>query len=125
MIDCLPDTTETACLNCGWIKPEKIVGWPRRNCSRSPDLQPAAERLGVTLADAAHYFQALARWTAAGFPVREQAEVERIEREICRPCEEYRDGRCAKCSCQVNSTSWALATKLKMKTEVCPLGYWI
>jgi len=124
MIDCLPDPTESFCIHCGWKKPERIVGWPRRNCSKSPDLAPGAERLGVSLSDVTHYAQAVATWTAAGFPVREQAEVERIEADLCRPCEKYIDGRCKQCGCQVTASSIPLLNKIKMATESCPQGKW-
>jgi hypothetical protein len=124
MIDCLPNADNTACVNCGWKKPEKITGWPHRNCPQSTDLQPAAKRLGVSLSDVSHYAQALARWTVAGFPVRDQTEVERIERELCRPCEKYVEGRCKTCGCRVTSSSLAVANKIKMATESCPAGKW-
>jgi len=123
-IDCIPDATKSHCINCCWVKPNGIIGWPHRNCPKSPALEPAAERLGVSLTDVSHYAQALARWTAAGFPVRDQAEVEKIEAEICRPCEKYANGRCKTCGCMVNKSSVAVANKLRMRTEVCPLGKW-
>lgn len=124
MSNCLPDLTDSFCINCGWKKPERMKGWPRRNCNKSPDLTPGAERLGVSLADISHYTQAVARWTAAGFPTREQAEVERIAAELCRPCEHYRDGRCARCGCRVTQSGIPLANKIKMATESCPVGKW-
>jgi len=95
-----------------------------KNCPKSPDLAPAAKKLGVTMADVSHYAQAVARWTAAGFPVRDQAEVERIERELCKPCEKYTDGRCKQCGCRVNQSSLAVANKIKMATEHCKDGKW-
>jgi hypothetical protein len=82
-----------------------------------------AEKLSVTWADARHYMRALARWSKAGFPVRDQAEVERIESEICRPCEQYADGRCRECGCNVN-LGQALVNKIRMGTETCPLDKW-
>jgi hypothetical protein len=113
---------------------------PRRNCSGpaghsplatghsprpTPDLSDAAARLGVSLADVGHYAAALARWTAAGFPTRDAAEVARIEAEHCRPCTpHYRDGRCKKCGCRVNTSGLAVVNKIAMATEHCPLGKW-
>jgi len=91
---------------------------------KSPDLAPAAERLGVTMTDVSHYAQAVAKWTAAGFPVRDQAEVERIELELCQPCEKYVAGRCKSCGCRVNQSSLAVANKIKMATEHCPQNHW-
>jgi len=85
--------------------------------------KPAAEKLGVTLGDIVHYAAALARWTKAGFPRREQTEVERIEAELCKPCEQYKNGRCGRCGCNVNA-SMALVNKIAMGTEKCPLGKW-
>ena len=38
MIDCLPDPTESFCTACGWKKPERIKGWPRRNCGKQPSM---------------------------------------------------------------------------------------
>ena len=89
-----------------------------------PDLQPAAEKLDVSLTDVSHYAQALARWTAAGFPARDQAEVERIELELCKTCEKYTDGRCKKCGCRVTASSLAVVNKIKMATEHCPMEKW-
>jgi len=123
MIDCIPNTTESVCIHCGWKKPERIKGWPKRNCPKSPDLQPAAERLGISLADMGHYAHALARWTAAGFPARDQAEVERCE-AICVACEHYRNGRCKKCGCCISKNRVAVLNKAKMATETCPVGKW-
>ncbi len=82
-----------------------------------------AERLGIGWKDGLHYVGALVRWGKAGFPVREQEEVERIEKEICRPCEQYIEGRCKKCGCNV-STGIAIVNKIRMTTETCPLGKW-
>jgi hypothetical protein len=95
-----------------------------RLCSPPPDLVPAARRLGISLSDVGHYAQALARWTLAGFPVRDPAEVERIERELCRPCAHYVAGRCAECGCRVNQSSLAVANKIAMATERCPKERW-
>lgn len=82
-----------------------------------------AEKLGITWDDARHYLAALAKWGKAGFVTRERAEVERIEREICKPCGEYRDGRCKSCRCRVNKGP-ALVNKIAMATEHCKKGKW-
>lgn len=84
----------------------------------------AAEKLGVTWADARHYAKALVHWGKAGFPVREQSEVERIEREICRPCSDYVKGRCRLCGCRVTASSLPIINKIKMATEHCRRGKW-
>jgi hypothetical protein len=130
MIDCIFQLNadgKLQCANCGWTYPREpnsdSCKWPRRNCRQSPDLQPAADKLGVSMADVAHYAYAVARWTAAGFPTREPAEVDRIERELCRPCAEYVDGRCKQCGCAVNKGP-AIRNKIAMATENCKLGEW-
>jgi len=117
---------QVLCANCGfvnrWANPDDPTTWHAKKCDII--LQPAAERLGLTLGDIGHYAQAIARWTAAGFPIRSQAEVERIEREICRPCEKYIEGRCRLCGCRVTASSLAIANKIKMATEDCPKHRW-
>ena len=84
-----------------------------------------AEKLGITPEHIKHYARALARWTAAGMPMREQVEVERIE-AICRSnaCGQYVDGRCEKCGCCVNKSWVVVRNKIKMATESCPVGRW-
>ena len=109
---------------CGYTHTREYVIPPSRNCTHTGDVTLAAEKLGVTTADVSHYAQALARWTAAGFPVREQVEVERIERELCKPCEKYVDGRCKQCRCRVTASSLAVVNKIKMATESCQQGKW-
>ena len=89
-----------------------------------PNLEVAGEKLGISLSAIGQYAQALAHWTAAGFPVRDQSEVERIEGELCRPCEKYVEGQCKRCGCRVNKSSIAVANKIKMATEKCPIGKW-
>ena len=123
-MDCIADKTESYCIYCGRKKSEKIVGWPKRNCQASLGHAQAVEKLGWSWTDAKHYAGALAKWTAAGMPMRDQAEVERIEREICKPCEKYVEGRCKTCGCRVNKSSIAVANKIKMVTEKCPMGKW-
>ena len=44
MIDCLPNADATACTRCGWVKPAKIKGWPRRNCPQAIDAAEVARR---------------------------------------------------------------------------------
>ncbi len=82
-----------------------------------------AERLGVSWSEATRYALALAKWTAAGFPTRHQKEVDRILYDFCQPCDRYRNGRCGVCGCRVNDGP-AIANKIRMATEDCPLGKW-
>ena len=53
MTDCIPNADGTACINCGWKKPAKINGWPRRNCGKlggeNPDQSPTMIGPGTEL----------------------------------------------------------------------------
>ena len=132
MADCSfnSDGPPWQCEQCGWIyarddKPIMSDKPPRVNCPNPPNLKPAAEKLGIKLDDIPHYAQALARWLAAGFPVRTQAEVHRILREHCNEtCEAYVKGKCRLCRCNVTASRFAVANKVKMATESCPLEKW-
>lgn len=46
-MDCVANATGTACLKCGWIKPAKIKGWPRRNCRKPPEPPTDTQRAEV------------------------------------------------------------------------------
>lgn len=85
--------------------------------------QAGAVRLGITWDDGKHYTMALAKWTVAGWPTRDQAEVERIYRDCCNPCDDNTNGRCKLCGCRVN-LGIALRNKIRMATEDCPVGKW-
>jgi len=129
------------CSVCGYVYPkpyEASLARLHRNCSKAkggkapqrPAFMPedeqtakaGSERLGVTWADARHYGASLVRWVRAGFPTRTDEDVAQFE-ATCRACEHYRSGRCAKCGCRV-STGPAVVNKIKMLTEVCPVGKW-
>ena len=122
MTDCIPNAEGTACVNCGW-QWTRGGPFPRRNCRLQPDLAPAAEKLGVTLADARHYGAALLRWSAAGFPTRSQAEIDAIM-AVCRACDRYTGDRCRECGCRVATWGLAIGNKAAMATEACPLRKW-
>lgn len=123
------------CRTCGYTLPVPLPEPPRRNCPRKakhqkpppeppPDLTEAAGRLGIKPRHVAHYAAALARWSAAGFPVRDQAEVDRIFRDHCQPCPHFVKGRCRKCGCRATRGKMGMTNKLKMRTETCPDGKW-
>jgi hypothetical protein len=89
MFYCIPNAEKTACVNCGWqwTRPD-ICEWPRRNCPKSPDLLPAAERLGLTLDQCQPFIQQLATWMAAGYPER-TPEEQADHAAMCQVCEHY------------------------------------
>lgn len=134
MVQCdfrkLPDG-RCRCENCGFLteptnhSPSRI----RRPCSptRNPSIPPIATR-------AANYARAVSRWQAAGRPERTDAEVDAIFRDFCSTCSLLVDGKCSACGCPVKPSkddgtgmgrmSKALANKIRMGTERCPVGKW-
>ena len=111
------------CIKCGWAAAKWLDSPPRHTCTNPPDLRPAAKKLGIRSIYIKHFAMALARWTMAGMPTREQAEVEQLE-ALCRECEHCRNGRCTKCGCCVSKSRVAWRNKIKMATESCPIEKW-
>lgn len=117
------------CPACGWLYYGPKA--PRRNCPKAPDATErkakateAGEKLGITPAHVVRYAAAIWRWSKAGFPTRTEDEVAAIWTEHCKPCDQLVGDRCKKCGCRNAAKGWAVTTKAKMKTEVCPLGKW-
>lgn len=73
-----------------------------------------------------NYFGAVRRWVAHGKPVRSDDRVVQIYEEYCKTCDRYDPDAhaCKNCGCSVSTDSSPLGNKLKMATEVCPLGLW-
>lgn len=74
------------------------------------------------------YLRELAKWAAAGFPCRPQAEIDRIFDTMCQPCVFYKpskdgEGTCGKCGCKL-AKKGQLRNKIKFGTTSCPLGKW-
>jgi hypothetical protein len=68
-----------------------------------------------------HYAAALARWIAAGRPLRSPAEVQRIYTTLCLPCPHYNpNDTCRLCGCRVSLSPHAAVNKIAMLTESCP-----
>ena len=120
------------CAQCDYVYRFHADRSPIRGCPNAPDLKPAAERLAAETGDPsiltkmAHYAVAIARWTAAGCPVRSPEEVERIYTEYCLPCDSRDPGAdaCRLCGCNVRVEGMAVRNKLAMGTEHCPKGKW-
>ena len=66
------------------------------------------------------YKKALAKWKAAGKPVRTDAEVLYILETKCQPCDHFRNGKCGLCGCKLNIGKNARFNKIRMATEGCP-----
>jgi len=71
---------------------------------------------------AANYAAAMARWIAAGRPVRGDNQVKNILDTRCRPCRHFDPQRqiCKLCGCSLNLRGEAWRNKLRMATEACP-----
>lgn len=69
------------------------------------------------------YAGAMRKWIAAGRPTRSDDRVREIFETLCRPCEHFDAQRqtCRVCGCRVRASGSALANKIKMATERCPL----
>lgn len=87
-----------------------------------PEIIEAGKRIGITT-QLRRYAKALKRWAAAGFPVRSDADVDRIYAELCVPCGHFKDGHCTKCGCKLKSKIVA-RSKITMSTESCPDKKW-
>ena len=120
------------CKNCQFSQPVAGGVWPRvcRCGTRYADAsdagttpKPTPPGLGRQMVN---YTLALAKWTAAGCPVREPDEVARL-RAVCLACDWYDpDGKACShrgCGCAVGSPS-AFGDKLSWDTEHCPIGKW-
>ncbi len=122
------DCTWTQCSRCGLAVKDcgevNLAVW-----ESMPDCGVVFERVLIRHSIAnqiSKYALAVAKWVKAGRPVRDQAEVDRIFHELCRPCRDFDGGRgsCQMCGCKVNHSGGALRNKISMATESCPRGKW-
>lgn len=69
-----------------------------------------------------NYVKAIARWKAAGSPVRPQEEIDRIY-AICEACPHFSNEKrphCKLCGCSLSKLPDGLRNKVAMSTESCP-----
>lgn len=71
-----------------------------------------------------NYTKAVARWIAAGRPVRSNERVREIFETLCQRCEHFDAGHgsCRLCGCRVRRDGPAFTNKLRMATERCPMN---
>lgn len=105
------------CARCGFTTlstrfgPERI----RKRCIAASGTQAPS-----LLARATTYRRALARWIAAGRPVRSREAMTDLY-AICMNCEHFTGRSCRVCGCGVHhSHGWG--NKLRWATEHCPLA---
>lgn len=110
------------CYRCGRVIYSGAAK-PIRKCPKPITLPEQAASLAA----------AGAKWAAAGFPMRSEAEILRILETHCQACEHFDPtaGRCVRCGgCYLSGQdkgtlrSKIIATvgKLAMATEKCPVG---
>jgi hypothetical protein len=93
-----------------------------KGCTGEPSISEEPKQLPPFLIRGVNFASAMARWVAAGRPMRTQSEIdERLA--ICQACPELVDNHCAKCGCACVETN-QLMNKLALATEKCPLGKW-
>ena len=112
MADCVFDS-DCRCIHCGHHARKPNT---RRNCGKAPEQAGMFDRLS-------RYATAVARWIAAGRPTRTDQQVESLLAN-CQACEHFDGSACRKCGCRVSASPNALANKLRMLTESCPIGRW-
>jgi hypothetical protein len=93
--------------------------------AEAPDAASQENAPGL-LVRVGRYSRAVGRWIAAGRPVREEEEVQRIYQTLCQPCEHFDAGRgiCKTCGCRVWEQGSSLTNKIRMGTERCPRKKW-
>lgn len=119
------------CRRCLGFEPTEIAA-PESSPPPLPPTPPPAPPSAESPAPpglvrrAYSYAEALARWTAAGQPVRPDKEVERIFHQQCKPCKWFDGERqiCRGCGCRVAENGYAVLNKIKMATEHCPRELW-
>ena len=98
----------------------------RSDPARVPELLHRATPIlmhGFSVTELAKRFgDAAARWAAAGFPRRTDAEVAKLY-AICSACDYFGDDSCRLCGCAA-SLKRSVLNKLSLATESCPDGRW-
>ncbi len=135
MIDCpLEQLADTRwwCPRCDPDRKRLLSQKARRNCRSveyavgSTQYADSGGRVPPTAYRLLSYAQALARWIAAGRPVRTDWEVMTIHSQHCYPCDDYDSQReiCTVCGCKAKRQGMAVRNKIKMATESCPKRKW-
>jgi hypothetical protein len=136
MIDCVWKVTgdQITCVNCarqypprtknGRLKFALPARWPQWACPASPDLLPAAEKLGVILERADNWRQTLAQWLAAGMPER-TPDQQAACRQICLACEfGHPKAQCRAGGCAIAASRPPLVVCWRMATWDCGENRW-
>lgn len=90
-------------------------------CEKAVEIEPTVNLPPVWIRGV-NFSAAMARWIAAGRPMRTQEEIdERLA--ICQSCPQFVDNVCQKCGCQCIEEN-SIFNKLALATESCPEGYW-
>ncbi len=120
MIDCIPDPTDSFCINCGW-RWKRDTPFPHRNCTNPPDLRPAMNKLEWTGAIPPGMAPRLAKWVAEGMPERSGDPLGDLAKIKC----DHRPGGvlCRKVGCPHSKIHVACVWLYRMATEDCPADH--
>jgi hypothetical protein len=131
MIKCQPQPHPTKpgwwqCANCGFEDADDAG----HCCDRihricTTDLPPEQRTITQKLSA---YATALAKWIAAGRPMRTAEQIE-ATMQICRGCKHFEataddTNGCKKCGCKKTLGIGGLRQKISWATEECPAGKW-
>lgn len=86
---------------------------------------PGKRREPSIIQKAAHYAEAIATHIATGSHTRTDAEVSDLL-QVCHACDRYNAEKstCTVCGCRLSQSRSAYLSKLRMKTQSCPLKKW-
>jgi len=109
---------------CGTVRdPDGVIVLPEGG----PPIHPRELDVDYNLESGkvVRWGKAIRRWLKYGRPVRNPRQIRRLWR-TCKRCEHFDEpkGACSICQCRVNLSSLAMANKLAMATEACPVGKW-
>jgi hypothetical protein len=115
------EVTEDICRVCPHFLAEVEEATNRAICGKPKPKPPSKLRRMLTWAEA------VAGWTTAGCPVRDDDEIQTIFQSYCsKPCDWFDPATkvCRNCGCNVKEGGFAIFNKIKMATQHCPLGLW-
>ena len=116
--------THFRCVACGHVRESRNQPpYIRRPCGKPSANQQTP---GNDVSRFSRWQKAVAKWKAAGKPVRSDAVVLTILETKCQPCEHFNPrGKCRLCACKLNIGKNARFNKIRMATERCPVNKWL
>ena len=118
-------------MNCNFIYNDDKQVWVCSRCGRTVAVPKdhhviAVCKPGPSIVEKAlNYTKAVIQHVATGSNTRTDEEVaERLA--ICQSCDKYNQEAqsCTICGCKCNANKSAFTNKLRMQSQVCPIGKW-